>query len=69
VSEYSTDAAGDWLSFLNMNTIISMPTNAVASTTAAMSDLFNDFSPMIFLIGGVLLGLLIIGAFISFLRH
>jgi len=46
-----------------------MPANAVASTTATMSDLFNDFSPMIFLIGGVLLGLLIIGAFISFLRH
>jgi hypothetical protein len=52
-----------------MLTIISLPSNFVASTTAMMSDFFSDLSPITILIISVLLGALIIDIVVGALHR
>jgi len=52
-----------------MLSIIALPGNFVASTTASMADLFTDFSPLLTLIIGILLGAVVIDLIINAIRH
>jgi len=51
-----------------MLTIITLPSNFLASTTAVMSDLFTDLSPITVLIIGTLLLALILSIVIGAIR-
>jgi type II secretory pathway component PulF len=51
-----------------MFTIITLPPNFVASTTATMADLVSDLSPYITLIIGVLLAVVVIEILLGILR-
>lgn len=52
-----------------MLTIISLPMGAVADITGHASDLFEDVSPILFLVLGVGLAIVIITAIIHAIRH
>lgn len=52
-----------------MLTIIALPSNFVASTTATMSDFFGDLSPITILVVGVLLGVVAFEIIINAIRH
>jgi len=43
--------------------------DAPSQITNYMASIFSDFKPMFVFIGGILLGLLVIGVVISFLKH
>lgn len=51
-----------------MIAIFTIPNNFVASTTAIMSDVFTDLSPIIVLIVGVLLAVVVIEIIIHAIR-
>lgn len=51
-----------------LSPIISLPEGFVSNITATMGQLFTDLSAYIILILGVLLGTLVIGAIIDYIR-
>jgi len=50
-------------------TLIALPDNFVASTTATASTIFSDLSPVVYLIGGVLLAAVVIELIIGAIKH
>lgn len=52
-----------------MFTIISLPSNFIASTTGTMSDFFTDMSPIVALIAGILLGVVVIEIIIGAIKR
>lgn len=48
--------------------MFTLPVNAVTDITGYMSDLFTDFSPIIFLIIGVTLGVVVIEVLVNIFR-
>jgi hypothetical protein len=53
---------------MTLLSIITLPSGFVASTTAAMSDLFTDLSPYLILVLGILLASLVISIIINALK-
>jgi hypothetical protein len=49
-------------------TIITLPANFMASTTATMADLFSDLSPYITLIIGILIAVVVVEIIIGAIR-